>query len=775
MPTEYSIKKKLSSLLAQKSIDYQKVLELSSQLSKFDSEYLRFSVDANTISHLGRDSIKDHTTAVLELVKNSYDAFAKVVEIDIHQSENQSYIRIADDGIGMSESEILNNWLRIGYSDKKKNKVINGRRKTGEKGIGRLSADRLASKISLVSKKKSNKLCGIQIDWNIFNKVSKELNLIPIKKTAVTSINLPKQTTSEAGTEIILRDFRNVWKASDVERLIEELSILVSPLKGTEEFKIYLKTNVAEGIDGLVKPPKLLKPQVEVKVKYSGDGPFIEYKVKDKYGYNDKQFKKVSWKNLVTKEKDNETYLNDVKKYSVSQEQPLCGPLEFTLKFYPKKSAFANESGFSLSTLKQFLNYNSGVKIFRDKVSVQPYGFRGKAGADWLHLGERHSKNPAGISRRSWSVTHSQILGGVYITRDDNQNLTDSASREGLLHDDAYYDLRALVLCGIRILELHRYNLLKNDESSESAITESATEQEVVDHLAVKTNSARKSLKNLQELIKEHEEIDETVFEEFEDFFENLETTQNILKSLLDKNRTLGGLATIGIANAVFGHETQNSISQLILSLSEAKFSLTEEEPNIKEALKEIEASNKHSLNISNWGQFALKRIRRDKREIQEESIDGLARGVIEDIKLAFESRSIKLKTSIKSVRANVFAMDFESILMNLLTNSYAAVIDSTRSRAVSVSLKEKKLNSQKGYELSIGDSGNGIPEIFHNIVWEPLYTTKTDDKGNEIGTGLGLSIVNSIVTDLQGHKTIGEDNKLGGAKITIWLPNNLK
>lgn len=82
-----------------------------------------FTVDARTIIHLGRESIKDHTTALIELVKNSYDADASVVEVEIYQKETLNKIRIADNGIGMTECDIDNSWLRIGFSEKKLNKL----------------------------------------------------------------------------------------------------------------------------------------------------------------------------------------------------------------------------------------------------------------------------------------------------------------------------------------------------------------------------------------------------------------------------------------------------------------------------------------------------------------------------------------------------------------------------------------------------------------------------------------------------------------------------
>ena len=105
-----------------------------------------FNIDARVILTLGRDSIKNHTTALVELVKNSYDADATKVWIDIFCRSSNKYIRIVDNGCGMTEDEIDKYWLRIGYSEKRTNRFSSKkRRKTGEKGIGRISSDRLGS------------------------------------------------------------------------------------------------------------------------------------------------------------------------------------------------------------------------------------------------------------------------------------------------------------------------------------------------------------------------------------------------------------------------------------------------------------------------------------------------------------------------------------------------------------------------------------------------------------------------------------------------------
>jgi HSP90 family molecular chaperone len=132
-----------------------------------------FKVDANAVLTLGRNSIKDHTTAVVELIKNAYDADADAVELVIAgKPGNTSSIRIADNGHGMSSKDIEDYWLRIGYSEKVHNKTSPqyGRRKTGEKGIGRLSADRLGAVLELKTKRRAHAATGLVVDWSLFEK-----------------------------------------------------------------------------------------------------------------------------------------------------------------------------------------------------------------------------------------------------------------------------------------------------------------------------------------------------------------------------------------------------------------------------------------------------------------------------------------------------------------------------------------------------------------------------------------------------------------------------
>ncbi|WP_298514127.1 sensor histidine kinase [uncultured Kordia sp.] len=774
MKTENELKNEIKSLLEEEKINFQTFLELSSDLAKYDGDNLRFTTDSGALAHLGRDSIKDHTTAVLELVKNGYDADATNVEIEICIKENdKSYIRISDSGTGMTKEEVLKKWLRIGFSSKRiETTSKKGRRKTGEKGIGRLSADRLGSSINLITKKEGE-IFGLKINWNDFDKQGVDLHLIPFEKINSPKINLPKYKgkVSSTGTELIITGLRNEWKDSDLKRLYEELLILISPFRVVKDFKITVKTNLITEYKGEIKSKAHLEPEVEINVFYDGVSDEIIYTLKDKYKISDTSEKIITWKQLTQKQEGKKILLNDIKNNSISQSNPTCGPVMFDLMFYPRDKAMVKDSGFTLNQLKEYLSYNGGVKIYRDNISVKPYGFSGKDGEDWLNLGERQGQNPAGIGRSDWMVKNNQMLGAIYISRDENIDLEDSAAREGLVHNEAYYDLRALVLSGLRLLELHRHKIHKDININEDK-PKRPSYKKILDNYKIQLDNLKKELIGLKQKAKENNHsyvLDAST--NIDAVLVQTKETEKTIEEVLDKNRTLGGLATIGISSAVFGHETQTSITQFKMANEEAIESLNEIPPDIKEALTELNSSKKHANQVAEWGAFALTRIKRDKRTRKKIEVSSLLRKIILEVTPTFKASGIEISTDFKEVQAKTFPMDIETVLINLLTNAYSACLNILKDRKVFLGLNSKSVENKEGFEIIVSDSGLGVHDEFKEIIWEALYSTKTDDKGNVSGTGLGLTIVQSIVDDLEGVRKVENDLILGGAKFSIWLP----
>ena len=72
-----------------------------------------FQTRARTIDHLGRGQIADAPTAVSELWKNAYDAYAKDVSLHIFDGSPEAAL-VVDDGAGMSLETFRTRWLVIG-------------------------------------------------------------------------------------------------------------------------------------------------------------------------------------------------------------------------------------------------------------------------------------------------------------------------------------------------------------------------------------------------------------------------------------------------------------------------------------------------------------------------------------------------------------------------------------------------------------------------------------------------------------------------------------
>ena len=126
-----------------------------------------FSITPRIIAHFGEDLIKNDSIALLELVKNSYDAGASLCTVNFHVEEDKlTSISIWDNGCGMDIQTVKNVWLVIGTDNKKPSEKRFGRFPLGEKGIGRLGVHKLGQEIIMLTKTKSSKEVNVHIDWD---------------------------------------------------------------------------------------------------------------------------------------------------------------------------------------------------------------------------------------------------------------------------------------------------------------------------------------------------------------------------------------------------------------------------------------------------------------------------------------------------------------------------------------------------------------------------------------------------------------------------------
>lgn len=720
-----------------------------------------FEIDARVLLSLGRDSIKDKTTALTELVKNSYDADADAVDIDIFSQAHGSpaYVRVADNGTGMTETQVDGLWLRIGYSHKlaEKTSSLRGRRRTGEKGIGRLSADRLGASLILKTKANNATAYGLRVDWERFNQPGQSLGLVPVDVIPADDARFPDSADgakAQSGTELICTQLREQWTGEDLLELREELSTLISPFGGIQDFTISLHTNIAPELAGPIEPVGFDNATVELEANFDGTG-VVRYRTHS-LGRRSEAFETISWEQFIqTKESNNITSL---------------GAVDVRLLFFPRTPEVMRDLKLSMSKLREFLDRNVGVRIYRDGVRVKPYGNPDSPDGDWLGLGDRKARDPAGPSRRSFRVAPNQLVGAVFISRDANPKLVDSAAREGLVHSTEFVLLHDFVMRCVEHLE-QEYHEQFAEKKEEKAPSGTSIERDVK-LLGGSLENLARNLRDVRKTIPQAKsgKIAESL-RQIEQVATQLDTTKRSIEMVAQQPTIYRGLASIGIAATVFGHETQSSVSQMVASADTAAALLKAKPPDVGGSREEIAVAVKHAKRVASWGAFALSRVRRDKRKMRRVDVRQLVENMVSDLEPALQASGIAAELRLKSVIGRTFAMDVESVLLNLLTNAYSACLQTSKGRRISIGLSPARVQNKAGFEISVSDSGPGVAPKFKERIWEPLFSTKKNERDLQVGTGLGLAIVQAVVDELGGERGVEVDPDLRGARFRVRLP----
>jgi len=193
--------------------------------------------DVHFLSHvnikniIGKELINDDSVAVMELVKNAYDAGAKNVTVEfrnLKESREQHELLIVDDGNGMSKEDILHKWLNLAYSIKRVQNTQNNRLQAGNKGIGRFSCDRLGKKLDIYTKNETG-ANQLKINWEDFENIhdySVQINQIPMKLRSLSDNDIKQETgfdIKKNGTIIKISYLREEWAKFNGESLFNEV------------------------------------------------------------------------------------------------------------------------------------------------------------------------------------------------------------------------------------------------------------------------------------------------------------------------------------------------------------------------------------------------------------------------------------------------------------------------------------------------------------------------------------------------------------------------
>ena len=214
------------------------------------AKYFRISSSLKDI--IGRDLITNDFVAIFELVKNSFDAHARRVDIVLAGGT----LWIVDNGKGMSEVDLLEKWLFVAFSAKAtgeedaglskdfRDKIAVRRGYAGNKGIGRFSCDRLGKTLVLHSRREGAQACNrITVNWEDFEgRPEDEFGSIGVDVEPVSTLpSVPDLSLPRDGATIIeISSLREVWDRTKLLKLKDYLAKLVDPFAPKGEMEVYL-------------------------------------------------------------------------------------------------------------------------------------------------------------------------------------------------------------------------------------------------------------------------------------------------------------------------------------------------------------------------------------------------------------------------------------------------------------------------------------------------------------------------------------------------------
>lgn len=472
-----------------------------------------FKVSARAGKLFGRENFSNPEGAIIELVKNSYDADAKNcfvffdIPTKIEKDSNgksfevpikeKSILYIIDNGEGMTKKVIEDYWMQIGTGNKEKNYISDDKRtKTGAKGIGRFALDRLGFETEMwtLSKKEKDKFGSYwKMDWNQFDEAEKAISDIEAEleqlefelKDILRALNQDNRLVFEniedidfvSGTIIKISNLKDFWYSEETKNVFKSLEALIPPKELNIPFEVYFKHFQLPKEYGKVETAFFNDFDYKLKAAYSAETLNIDFEI-TRNELDVKLLKKKYPNVYKTKNKpyDLETLEEEVFTYSKSIDKVLKLTLDdsnkkqlqdvgsFELTFFYLKFSNSIKEGYPFKTVvaserKATLERFGGVKVYRDSFRVRPYG---DPTNDWLKLGARVAQSPAGAGQRigDWRVRPEQTAGIITISRKDNPLLIDKSDRGALQENNAFDTFKTIIVGVIHEFEFDRTKML---------------------------------------------------------------------------------------------------------------------------------------------------------------------------------------------------------------------------------------------------------------------------------------------------------------------------
>ncbi len=704
------------------------------------SSLIPFKIHPRVFSALGSDLVTNDAVAIIELVKNSYDALAKNVWVCfVVDDYGNDCIEIKDDGSGMTEEIIKDVWSVVA-TPYRQNKPFAGdgdkkRRVSGEKGLGRLAIARLGEKLEILTKPKGEPCWQIELDWSDISnaKSLKECHFLFQEYEEATIFR-------KTGTLLKISNICSEWNKEMIVELQDNLSRLISPFHKTTNFTIHLSVPkfIPDEIIKIESPKFLKKPKYLLKGKADKNGNLsCTYRFSSFSDDSTRTTKcKLTWEQIY-KALPKERKLKDLK-----QDKSICGKFSFEIRAWDISvddiEEIGDNFGVKKSQIRKAIRTHKGISVYRDGILVLP---KSENARDWLGLDLRR------VSKLGTRLSTSQIVGHVSISADENPKICDTSDRERLISTREVKEFEAILETAVKMLE---------NERDKDRVRPQV--EKPLDDL-FESLSATDLLAEVIAIAEEGIPASEAI-PLLKEFNKNLDQTRKIIQ---ERFVYYSRMATVGTIAQMLIHEIRNRTTifgaflKVVLKAHKELPGAIEE--NITQAENAIDSLERLADTFAPLANRSFKRRRR-----QSNLKDNIKRClVLHENEIA--TLDIKINVA-KSTNVNI-AVDpgeLDAILLNLISNSIYWLSQAPKTKRT-IEFKCVSINNGTRLRVKVDDSGPGIPaEDVEKVMW-PGVTRKPD------GIGMGLTVASELVSEYGGRMTIKHPGTLGGASFLFDLP----
>src|ERR1039458_1516808 len=709
-----------------------------------------FQAEGRLLQELGLRLVASPEVALVELIKNSYDADSPTCCVRL--ADNEKTLVVADSGQGMNFTDFKTKWMRIATSSKIGQEFTPkfGRRLTGAKGIGRFAVRYLGDHLTLQSvafdpeRKCMTRLTAV-FDWPKLD-IAED-----ISKSSVDYELVRMPDTTQIGTALTIRRLRTSADFARATGLRDSVLRIVSPIQGLERGRFE-----DAGTDRAKDPG--------FRVVLPGESEAQDINVAE-------LVLSSSWARLTV-----ELYRKQLhyKVWFPGHKKPKVLDVQVTndisegffvdIRYFPRRKGIFQRKGIHGQKAWRWVRDNCGVKVVDHGFHIHPYGFEND---DWLQLDrdKAHSKRDwaTTIAKTHFGVTqfeksdpglnpvlylpyNFQLVGAVFLrTRrnlagEDKTDLVPAMDREGLLESEAFLQLREFVKGGIEFLahedkaELARRAEAEAKEAARTAREEIKQAIEYIQHIPTLTPGDK------SRVVKQYQRLAERLDEQEE--------------YSAQARRSLLTMSLLGVVAGFMMHESKAVIHDLEQAVAQVR-TLARKHSELAGTAEQL------AQRLGNFEGYVnyVKRFVENVRAPNEAPLPaaGQVRHIINHFRTFADDHGVEVACDVANdVRTPPLPITvYSGVLLNLYTNALKAVI-AAHSSIRNPRITFRAWNERGKHVVEVADNGIGIPPDLQKRIWEPLYTT-TSDTGNPLGSGmgLGLTLVKQVVTELGGSVTL--------------------